>query len=349
MLLLQAVASGGPVLDVVHHCDVMTLLKALPDESVNCIVTSPPYWGLRDYGVKGQIGLEETPDAFVARLVGVLREARRVLRRDGTCWVVIGDSYVGATSQHKGNASQGYNSVISKGTYGAVPATGRSERNKRLQGNGLAMKQLLGVPFRFALAMQADGWWYRRDIIWHKPNAMPESVKDRLTTAHEYVFLFSREAQYFYDQDAVRELGSLDSHGGGCLDYSKKTAMGQNGRNTGLLEAKPAGENGRNRRTVWSVNTKGLAEAHYAPYPPELIEPCIKAGCPVGGVVLDPFMGTGTTALVARQYGRRYVGCDLNREYVEMARRRLAEPYTLPMFEMVQVEDVAHPVQEALL
>ena len=185
--------------------DCIEGMRSLPDQSVHTCVTSPPYFGLRDYGMDGQIGLEATPDAFVARLVDVFREVRRVLRDDGTLWLNLGDSYVGATSQHKDGGSQGHNSVIAKKTMGGIPSTGRGNRNRALYESGLAMKQLIGIPWRVAFALQADGWYLRQDIIWHKPNPMPESVTDRCTKAHEYVFLLSKGPRYYFDAEAIKE------------------------------------------------------------------------------------------------------------------------------------------------
>ena len=310
--------------------DCIEGIRTLPDQSVHTCVTSPPYFGLRDYGMDGQIGLEATPEAFVARLVDVFREVRRVLRDDGTLWLNLGDSYVGATSQHKDGGSQGHNSVIAKKTMGGIPSTGRGNRNRALYESGLAMKQLIGIPWRVAFALQADGWYLRQDIIWHKPNPMPESVTDRCTKAHEYVFLLSKSARYFFDAEAIKEpvsdnevtrarnnradkgiVGPADLHG---------TGFGQSGQ--GGWER--AGVATRNRRSVWTVATKPYAGAHFATFPPDLIEPCILAGSPVGGTVLDPFGGSGTTAGVAMRNGRNAILCELNPEYAALMPERIA-------------------------
>ncbi len=247
--LLPAVASAGPlVLDTVYCADVMTYLKALPDESVNCVVTSPPYFGLRDYGVTGQIGLEPTPAAFVATMVAVFREVRRVLRADGVAWVNLGDSYVGATSQHRDGGSQGHNSVISKKTMSGIPDAGRVERNKALYESGLQMKQLLGIPWRVAFALQDDGWYLRADVIWHKPNPMPESVTDRPTKAHEYVFMLTRSPSYWYDAEAIREKTEQVQ---GPRPFGGMKDTRKNGDRHDYMYQ---GDNGnRNARSVWTI------------------------------------------------------------------------------------------------
>jgi site-specific DNA-methyltransferase (adenine-specific) len=281
----------------IHQGDCIATLQTLPEKSINCCVTSPPYFGLRDYGHDGQIGLEQTPDAYVNKMVEVFREVRRVLRDDGTLWLNLGDTYVGATSQHKNGGSQGHNSCIAKKTMGGIPSGGRGDRNRKLYESGLAMKQLIGIPWRVAFALQADGWYLRQDIIWHKPNPMPESVKDRCTKAHEYIFLLSKSERYYFDSEAMKEP---------------------------VVTTKAVGnDETRNRRSVWSVTTKPYKGAHFATYPPELIRPCILAGCPKGGTVLDPFGGSGTTAQVAIEEGRNAVLCELNPEYIELAHRRM--------------------------
>lgn len=315
--------------------DALELLKRMPSGSVNCIVTSPPYFGLRNYGVEGQIGLEETPQQFVSKLVELFREARRVLRDDGTCWVNLGDSY---NSNDVGNTTSGIQGsrLASNPDYKA--AHGYSTQKGRLP--GLPPKSLLGIPWRLALAMQDDGWILRSDIIWNKPSCMPESVTDRPTKSHEYVFLFAKSQKYFYDMDAISEP---------CVGGDTSYPRGSNGTNTpnkgkrltgggfsekyanqqlnhgGQSERKPYEK--RNKRSVWTVNIEPFSGAHFATFPTKLIEPMILAGCPVGGVVLDPFMGSGTTALVARQHGRSYIGSELNPEYVAIARDRLRMPF----------------------
>ena len=232
--------------------DCLDRLQTLPEESVHCVVTSPPYWGLRDYGVEGAIGLEPTLQEHLEMIVTVFREVRRVLRKDGTLWLNYGDCY------HNGDSL-----------------------------SGLKPKDLVMMPARAALALQADGWWLRSEIVWHKPNPMPESVRDRPTSAHEKLFLLTKAARYFYDAEAVR---------------TKTDA---------------------NLRNVWTIPTHAYPDAHFATFPPKLVEPCIKAGCPVGGVVLDPFGGSGTVGLIASRLGRDAILIELNPEYAEMAERRI--------------------------
>jgi DNA modification methylase len=297
----------------------------MPSESVQCCVTSPPYWGLRDYGVDGQIGLEKSPDEFVERLVDVFREVKRVLKDDGTLWVNLGDSYCGggnnrgARSDFKKSTKQATN----RGAIGQVSKYGvhnfRSETIKP--------KDLVGIPWRVAFALQADGWYLRSDIIWHKPNPMPESVTDRPTKAHEYLFLLSKAEKYFYDVKAIREPYKQET-----VARSKRAVgqhhkwvdvPGQSAHGITKSLSKCFHPEGRNRRTVWTVTTKGYKGAHFATFPPALIEPCIKAGTRPGDVVLDPFFGGGTTGLVAQNLARDWVGIELNPEYCGLARNRI--------------------------
>ena len=309
-----------------HHGDCLDILRSLPECSVHCCVTSPPYYGLRDYNNAAQIGLEQTPDAYVARLVAVFREVRRVLRLDGTLWLNLGDSY-GATG---GDTHSGFNERWS-GTGGAGSKQdamlsglgGRTQHN-----TGLRPKNLLGIPWRVAFALQADGWYLRQDIIWHKPNPMPESVRDRCTKAHEYLFLLSKQARYWYDADAVREgCSAVGRVPGG----NKKVDTWRNDANRDMTI--PVAEH-RNRRSVWTVATQPYAGAHFAVMPPKLVTPCVLAGCPEGGTVLDPFVGSGTVVAVAVQHGRNGVGIDLNAEYLALARERI-DAATLPLFSEV--------------
>ncbi len=303
----------------IYHGNALDVLREMPDEHVNCCVTSPPYWGLRDYGVDGQLGLEKTPDEYVENLVAVFRGVKRVLRDDGTLWLVIGDSY--ANDGKWGGSTGGKHVAALHGT-----SVGRGKRN-----TGLKPKDMVGIPWRVAFALQADGWWLRQDIIWHKPNPMPESVQDRCTKAHEYIFLLSKSAQYYYDAGAIKEPLSTDPESWGR--HSKKDPGTQAMRPRPMFGADRGGRDGtewgdgetRNRRTVWTVPTQPYPEAHYAVYPPKLIEPCIKAGCPAGGTVLDPFLGSGTTADVARNLGRRCVGIELNAAHIELCKKRLAQ------------------------
>lgn len=322
-------SSGGQLnMDKIFHGDVLTQLKKIPAGSVNTCVTSPPYFGLRDYGVKGQIGLEETPEAFTQKLVEVFREVRRVLRDDGTVWLNLGDSYA---SFRDGKATPDTTRGTDKGTL--VPkGSAKNRMASTFAGSSIKHKDLIGIPWRVAFALQADGWYLRQDIIWHKPNPMPESVTDRCTKAHEYIFLLSKSPTYYYDCEAVREplsaatilrdktpRGRSQTGGGSAAslagyDYKRNA-------DNGNMQSNPKG---RNRRSVWTVTTKPYKGAHFATFPPDLIEPCILAGAPEGGLVLDPFMGSGTTAAVAKKNGRQYVGCELNPEYIKLAEQRIA-------------------------
>ena len=284
-------------------------LKELPDASVQTVVTSPPYFGLRDYGHDDQIGLEQTPQAFVEELCKVFDEVWRVLKDDGTLWVNLGDSY--AQSGQGGGGSYA----------DERPGWTKSPRKAP---EGLKPKDLIGIPWRFAFAMQDKGWYLRSDIIWHKPNPMPESVTDRPTKSHEYIFLLTKNPRYYYDHEAIKEdaIWSEEKRAGlGRLNYSGKR---QGAEGTGQ-EAFVAIVDKRNKRSVWTVNTKPYKEAHFATYPPELITPCILAGTKEGDTVLDPFSGSGTTGEVALQHGRNYIGLELNAEYAELSRKRLSE------------------------
>ena len=300
--------------------DCIEIMNSLEPGSVNCCVTSPPYWGLRDYGHDGQIGLEQTPEAYVAKMVDVFRAVRRVLRDDGTVWLNLGDSYVGPNNTNNGGNAN----------FGSQP--GRDVKSAKDTWSGLKPKNLVGIPWRVAFALQADGWYLRQDIIWHKPNPMPESVTDRCTKSHEYIFLLSKQAKYYYDNEAVKEDAMYDGRKDTVMKGSAKyengyvpntTAKTMAPRGHDRWQKDEAGNYGRNRRSVWTVATHPYSGAHFATFPPALITPCILAGCPAGGVVLDPFMGAGTTALVAATHGRQYIGCELNPEYAELAETRL--------------------------
>jgi DNA modification methylase len=294
--------------------DCRDILSQMPNESIHCCVTSPPYFGLRDYGVEGQIGLEQTPDEYVAEMVSVFREVRRVLRDGGTLWLNLGDSYA---SYRDGKCVP--NSV--DGNQKAMPKTGASNSSaSTFKGSGIKHKDLIGIPWRVAFALQVDGWYLRQDIIWHKPNPMPESVRDRCTKAHEYIFLLSKSERYYFDHEAMKEEGVIPAGTKGAKGSTQRAA--QAGVNARPPEYKIY-DGKRNRRSVWTVNTRPFKGAHFATYPPALIEPCIKAGCPVGGTVLDPFFGAGTTGLVARDLGRNCIGVELNPDYAELAGRRL--------------------------
>lgn len=256
---------------LIIESDATLALQKLPTASVQCIVTSPPYWGLRDYGIEGQIGLEEKLQQYINKLISIFSEAKRVLKPDGVLWLNIGDGYT--------SGNRGYRAPDKKN-----PARAMNVRPDTPE--GLKSKDLLGIPWRLALALQDDGWYLRSDIIWNKPNAMPESVKDRPTRSHEYVFMLTKREKYYYDYQAIKE-------------------------------------NGRNKRTVWNVNTMPFSDAHFATFPPALIEPCILASSKAGDFVLDPFFGSGTVGVVCQEFKRRFVGIELNDEYVGIARKRL--------------------------
>jgi DNA modification methylase len=291
---------------------------------VQTCVTSPPYFGLRDYGHEGQIGLEPTPEAYIAAMVEVFRCVRDVLADDGTLWLNIGDSYFSDT---KGTGGNGGN-LGPTGSHTQGSNAGSFYQPKRFERNGLKPKDLIGIPWMLAFALRADGWYLRQDIIWHKPNPMPESVRDRCTKAHEYIFLLSKSERYYFDSEAVSEAAAQSS------GWAKQRAKGKDtwkyGRAAGGDPNSTNGVGGtlalgatRNRRSVWTVTTKPYKGAHFATFPPDLIEPCILAGSRQGDVVLDPFMGSGTTAQVAVQHGRQYLGCELNPAYEAMQQERL--------------------------
>ena len=298
--------------------DCLESLDYIPSGSVHTCVTSPPYFGLRDYGHDGQIGLEQTPAEFVSKLVEVFREVHRVLRDDGTLWLNLGDSY-GAVG---GNTYAGFNQRWS-GTGGAgskQDATLAGVTDRKID-TGMKPKNLLGIPWRVALALQADGWYLRQDIIWHKPNPMPESVRDRCTKAHEYIFLLTKSPRYYFDAAAIEEPAKWERWGNQTENKKHSgTAKHLGGKTLAELPIRDK----KNRRSVWTVATKPFKGAHFATFPPDLIEPCILAGCPEGGVVLDPFGGAGTTGLVAKRNGRNAILCELNPDYAEMAKNRIA-------------------------
>jgi len=306
------------------HADVLDGLAQLEDASVHTCVTSPPYWGLRDYGTDGQLGMERTPEEYVERMVQVFREVRRVLRDDGTTWLNLGDSY----SNYRPGKGQ---SLVQQSVSRTKQDLPDNCPRRAFKIDGVKEKDLVGIPWRVAFALQSDGWYLRQDIIWHKPNPMPESVRDRCTKSHEYVFLLSKQARYYYDADGIAEQatdwGPRDRTDGKY--HNEGTGLRVH---TGLMESYPT----RNRRSVWSVATQPFPEAHFAVFPPRLIEPCILAGAPAGGLVVDPFCGSGTTGMVALRHGRRFVGIELNAEYVEMAHRRIQGD--MPLFNMQNQE-----------
>jgi DNA modification methylase len=383
--------------------DCLNVMKQLPDELVNCVVTSPPYWGLRDYGVAGQFGLEKTPEEFIEKMVVLFREARRVLRKDGTLWLNLGDSYCGG-----GRGCDTPKQKTNRGT---------QDMPKSIIPAGLKPKDLCGIPWRVALALQSDGWYLRQDIIWAKPNPMPESVTDRCTKSHEYIFLLTKSARYFYDNEAIREPHVNSKY----IDNEKYGTFGEHNKFSSehgnhsielgtVWSPKERAYNpaGRNKRSVWTIPTQAYSEAHFATFPEKLVEPCILAGCPkevclkcgkarvrivekpeipeemytnavepipdsirddgmkrtsptkngkgsgaklqaflnenptktlgfsdcgcgvgfIPGIVLDPFMGSGTVGYVAACNRRDYIGIELNPKYIEMAKRRIGEAET---------------------
>lgn len=378
--------------NVIHTGDALEVLKTLPDESVHCCVTSPPYWGLRDYGVDGQIGLEESYTEYLNRIVAVFAEVRRVLRSDGTLWLNLGDSYAGSWgAQSRGNTTGEDKATIT----GKSPLSARqiashphpeSGSGSIKHTPGLKPKDLIGIPWRVAFALQADGWYLRQEIIWSKPNPMPESVKDRCTKAHEHVFLLAKSGCYFFDHEAIFEERTSDENANGfrgdcyvngTIDNNvigKRRARGNikvpggwdtekgshgsfNRRYSFSRETKtdaPPGQRkqhradrepvmysgGRNKRSVWTVATYPFKQAHFATFPPKLIEPCILAGCPEGGIVLDPFMGSGTVGVVATNHRRRYIGIDINPDYVALANERIAREGVLGNL-LLNAEEVA--------
>ena len=304
------------------HC--LEVLRTLPTESVQTCITSPPYFGLRDYGCDGQIGLESTPDAFVSSLVDVFAEVHRVLKSDGTLWLNLGDSYVSKPTGTLGNHT-GAKHGFSQEHKHQTAALERPDKT----GWGLPEKNLIGIPWRVAFALQQYGWYLRQDIIWHKPNPMPESVTDRCTKAHEYIFLLSKSDRYFYDNEAIKEPVSDTSlkraeYGWNCDRPSTKNAsMGGTGIHTEKMGTRFVNPSGRNKRSVWTVCTKPYKGAHFAVYPTELIRPCILAGSRPGDTVLDPFNGSGTTGFVSMEERRKYIGIDINDEYLAIADARI--------------------------
>jgi DNA modification methylase len=297
--------------------DCLETLKSLDEQSINTCVTSPPYWGLRDYGVDGQLGLEDSPDKFVENLVEVFREVKRVLRDDGTVWLNLGDSYArtGGDSSKKGRHWDNRENN---------PNTGHNRYAKDI---GLKQKDLVGIPWRVAFALQADGWYLRQDIIWHKPNPMPESVRDRCTKAHEYIFLLSKNPKYYYDNEAIKE--DAKSAGKKSDGFKGRQGGAEYHATSGGIGSEEKIYNKKNKRSVWTITTKPYKAAHFATFPTDLIEPCVLAGCPEGGTVLDPFGGSGTTGLVASKHNRNAVLCELNEGYIDIAEKRLNDGFDM--------------------
>lgn len=310
--------------------DCVEVMRGMDAGSVQTCVTSPPYWGLRDYGCAGQLGKEGSPQEYVAALVAVFREVRRVLRDDGTLWLNLGDSYAAA----RGGSYQPAE-TLAGGQSGRMPDGSKTNRGRGdgympardATAHGLKHKDLIGMPWRVALALQDDGWWLRSDIVWSKPACMPESVTDRPTRSHEYVFLMAKSERYFYDHRAIMEPLKSDP-----AQYLRAGASARTNHAYGSIAGRPVNRSsflrvpeGRNARTVWEIATRPYTGAHFATFPPELPMRCIKAGSAEGDTVLDPFMGSGTVAEVARKLNRRAVGCELNEDYMRLAANRLRQ------------------------
>ena len=317
--------------------DCLEVLKLIPDKSVNCCITSPPYYALRDYGVEGQLGLEKTPEEYVRKLVNVFREVRRILRDDGTLWLNLGDSYAGS------GKGAWKNKKGQKETY--VPDANSPQCKIPKTLDNLKPKNLIGIPWRVAFALQADGWYLRQDIIWHKPNPMPESVRDRCTKAHEYIFLLSKSPKYYYDYESIMEdCVTNENRPFGAIrereyNYNSKHIEARNKLHKNLQDKGQPNHSfhenraegnpdktykKKNKRSVWTIAPKPFKESHFAVFPPTLVEPCLLAGCPENGIVLDPFIGSGTVAWVAKNYNRSYVGIEINPNYIKIAEDRIS-------------------------
>lgn len=301
--------------NVILNGNSLELLKMLPDKCVQTCITSPPYFGLRDYGNDEQLGLEETPEQYVKNMVLLFREVRRVLKDDGTLWLNLGDSYAGGAGRWGGKKNiTGFQSA-NKGSLTQIDVA------KKWKHDIIKPKDLVGIPWRVAFALQADGWYLRQDIIWHKTNPMPESVTDRCTKSHEYIFLMTKSAQYYYDYEAIKEV--TNKTGGNPRVFGSKNQSGTLRQDIGR---EFVDDGTRNKRSVWTVPTKPYTGAHFAVFPDELIKPCVLAGSAKDDIVLDPFFGSGTTGLVALRSRRRFIGIELNPEYVKIANERL-KPY----------------------
>jgi DNA modification methylase len=290
--------------------DCIEKLKELPEKSINTCVTSPPYYALRNYQMDGQVGVEETPDDYVQKIVQVFREVRRVLKDDGTIWINLGDSYAGS-----GGAGNQFDQIEN----GLSPY----KQTGSPKDIGLKPKDLIGIPWRVAFALQADGWYLRSDIIWHKPNPMPESVKDRPTKSHEYIFLMSKNRTYYYDQESIKAPVKQENMKG-TTTHKRSTKDWGDGTGVKTHNGFDKSYDMANKRDVWTVPTDKFEGQHFATFPKELIKPCILAGCPEGGTVLDPFNGSGTTCIVSLQNNRKYIGIELNPEYCIIAHKRIS-------------------------
>ena len=316
--------------------DCRETLRTLQPASFQCCVTSPPYYGLRDYGHPGQVGIESSPTGYVTNMVDVFCEVRRVLADDGVLWLNLGDTYASST---KGSGGSNPETSPKQAWKGSPNGQGFKVRKFDLSEDNLKPKDLIGIPWRVAFALQADGWYLRQDIIWHKPNPMPESVRDRCTKAHEYLFLLTKSERYFWDAAAMQEKAAGTNHGNRPPGNSKRAevAPGQTvGSHRPDREESTYDVFTRNRRSVWTVATRPYSGAHFAVFPPALIEPCILAGSRVGDVVLDPFMGSGTTAQVAQQHGRQWIGCELNDAYAPLQSERLSK-VAAPVFDISDI------------
>ncbi len=293
--------------------DAVANLRTLETGSVQCCVTSPPYWGLRDYSSNGQLGLEKTPEEYVCKMVEVFRGVRRVLRKDGTLWLNLGDSFASGKGKcyNPGGNTSSFNVHLKAENVHPLDRGNKST----LAEVGLKPKDLVGIPWRAAFALQADGWWLRSDIIWAKPNPMPESVTDRPTKSHEYLFLLTKSANYCYDADAIKEKTN------GRELFGNSRLLNHDDRNDCARQDMTENWN-RNKRSVWTVATAPYSEAHFATYPPDLVKPCIMAGTRVGDTVLDPFAGSGTTGMVALELGRKAILIELNPKYCDLIRQR---------------------------
>lgn len=327
----------------VEETDCLAGLRAIPAESVSCVVTSPPYYALRDYGVAGQIGLESTFSEFLANLVDVFREVRRVLRPDGVCWINMGDSFAGSGKGQLGDGS-------ASDRNGVMQATNRGTLSGGLPRScdTLPPKSLVGQPWRLAFALQDDGWILRQDVIWHKPAPMPESVTDRCTRAHEYLFMLVKSGKYYYDADAIREKASSSSglgllRGRSFADPNHVAAHAPSIRtrlDVGIdSHDYDFSASGRNTRSVWTIAPEPSHHDHYATFPTEIPRRCIAAGCPPDGIVLDPFCGTASTGVAARRLGRRFIGLELSPKYVQMSRRRLSRTIAIVTAEQATADE----------
>lgn len=299
--------------------DCLDVLKTLPDKTVDMCITSPPYYLLRDYGIEGQIGLEETPEQYIEKLVDVFREVKRVLKDDGTLWVNIGDSYAGGQGRWGDIGEEQLESMQfgNQGSLTQIPIT------RKWKHESIKQKDLIGIPWMLAFALRADGWYLRQDIIWHKPNPMPESVKDRCTKSHEYIFLLSKSPHYYFDSESIQENADPKSEARYKSEFNngkvQKTPYPKGLPNTAGMKVYTGK---RNKRDVWTIVAKPVKEAHFATFPEDLIKPCILAGCRLNGIVLDPFFGSGTTGRVAESLNRDYIGIELNPEYIEIGKKR---------------------------